>query len=773
MRDGQKPVSSLRSLFEKKSSTSSGPTTPSALFPSRCPARPEDAQHDAQRSIRASVDTPRNPSPWSTTGAAFLSQGPGTAGSSVPRPLQHSSRIVQRPVSTISLSTPHSPPLAKVNPPTSPPKGPQSASKQPSLQPATAKPMEDVSIGPQSTRIAPVPPSRARPHTMASSLRLSKAESENGNVDSQPASKSIVDGLIESTMISSPPPVNRADKPRISEESSSVARKVNLEPLVAAADERVSPFSTPPSSDESVEPESGKPGRHRASRNEARGTPGKRIAPQPTVQSLYGTLHSNHQIEIQKLRGADARRLGAAHGTVSRFSVAENPPGLPPRRVQDQQRLDASNGTSTPFLAKSVRRDDSATLQRTLTSPPDFLPPPKRALASTTPHIAQAERSHSSHTVHHIEEGISYTALTLPERQDSETANYISAASDYPEVTNSNRRHPYLKSSIREIDTNYDSRFIDICGRYVCTTGHLTRGWNSTTGELVLSLGYGEKEIRVTALAFKPGVNAHEEGLRLWLGTSHGDIQEVDIATQSILYTKSGIHERREIIKIYRHQGSMWTLDDGGKLCVWLGDKTGLPDLQHNPLFHRVPKGHTFSIIIQDTLWMATGKDIRVFRPNASGSTAFSLTQDPLTQTGVGNVTSGAVVGGQLDRVYFGHADGKVTIYSITDFTCLGVVGVSVYKISSLAGAGFHLWAGYSTGMLYVYDTRTQPWATRKDWPAHGGPILNILVDRSSLWKDGVLRVVSLGADNAVRFWDGTLEDDWLGRQRATDCDAK
>ena len=271
----------------------------------------------------------------------------------------------------------------------------------------------------------------------------------------------------------------------------------------------------------------------------------------------------------------------------------------------------------------------------------------------------------------------------------------------------------------------------------------------------------------MTALAFKPGANTREEGVRLWLGTSCGDLQEVDIATQDIICIKSGVHDRREVIKIYRYQGSMWTLDDGGKLCVWQSDETGLPDLQHNPLSHRVPKGHTFSIIIQDTLWMATGKDIRIFRPNASGSAAFSLIQDPLTQPSIGNVTSGAVIGGQLDRVYFGHADGKVTIYSTIDFTCLGIISVSIYKINSLAGAGFYLWAGYSTGMLYVYDTRTQPWTTRKDWTAHGGPILNVSVDRSSLWKEGVLRVVSLGADNAVRFWDGTLEDDWLGKYRA------
>ncbi|KAL9063559.1 MAG: hypothetical protein Q9161_009407 [Pseudevernia consocians] len=605
---------------------------------------------------------------------------------------------------------------------------------------------------------------------MASSPRLSTARSENNNMDLQPALKSIDGGPIENIARSLPPPVNRADKPKIPTKPVLVAGKVNLEPFVSAADERVSPFSTPPSSDESIETEPGKLNQHRASQIEVRDTQRRWVASESAFQILHETQRPSDQVPTQKLRGFDARRLGFTQGTISHYNTGSNPPGLPPRKGQDQRRsiqeLDVANGRQanpmTPFAEKSVPQNSTTQLQRTLASPPDFLPPPKRASTLKSSDIKHAERSHPPHTVGHNKEVTSYPSTDLPERQEPETASYASPALEYPEAANSSRRHPYLKSSIREIDTNYDTRLIDTCGQYVCTTGHLTRVWDSTTGELVLSLGHGDKEIRVTALAFKPGVNAREEGFRIWLGTNYGDIQEVDIATQSINYTRSGVHDRREIVRIYRHQSSMWTLDDGGKLCVWLGDQTGLPDLRRNPFSHRVPKGQTFSIIIQDTLWMALGKDIRIFRPNASESAAFLVAQDPLSQPGVGIVTSGAVIGGQLDRVYFGHADGKVTMYSTINFTCLGVVSVSVYKISFLAGAGFHLWAGYNTGMLYVYDTRTQPWSTRKDWSAHAGPILNLLVDRSSLWKDGVLRVVSLGADNTVRFWDGTLEDDWL-----------
>ena len=606
------------------------------------------------------------------------------------------------------------------------------------------------------------------------------ANIRNENAETQSTLKNLDHDLVDNTTRSLPPPANRAHRPKVPAKPIVMVGKAKLEPFVPAAGERVSPFSTPPSSDDSTEPESEKFDRGRISRIGVRDIEGRQITPESMFQPPHIIQRPGDQLVNQKFQGTDARRLGFTHDSNTTHTLADHPPGLPPRGPHEQRRsvqgFDALIGKAAdaamPFPAELEPRNSTRQMQHVLTSPPDLVPPPKRASTLKTSNVALPGKFRPSHAVDHSKNVTSYPTSDLPERRELEKTGYALPAPDYPDLANSNRRHPYLKGGIREIDINYDTRLIETCGRYVCTTGHLTRVWDSTTGDVVLSLGHWEKEIRVTALAFKPGVNAREEGYRLWLGNNCGDIQEVDIAKQSIVYTKSGVHDRREIVKVYRHQSSMWTLDDGGKLCVWLGDKTGLPDLQRNPLSHKVPKGHTFSIVIQEHLWIATGKDISVFRPNASESAAFLVTEHPLTQPRVGIVTSGAVIGGQFDRVYFGHADGKVTIYSTVHFNCLGVVSVSVYKINSLAGAGFHLWAGYNTGMLHVYDTRTRPWSMRKIWPAHDGPILDILVDRSSLWNDAVLRVVSLGADNAVRFWDGTLEDDWLSRQPATSFDA-
>lgn len=579
------------------------------------------------------------------------------------------------------------------------------------------------------------------------------------------------------TTKSVPPPVNRAEKPKVPTKLTSVASKFNLGPILPAADDRVSPFSTPPSSDGSIVPESAEReglSRHNPLRLASTSTQGSYFSPLPSVptsQEVHGKLDG---VILQGPKTPNARKRGATQEIVLRYTGSEHPPGLPPRKGQDLSNMGNSASPSVNQAnvrnkegAKARSRHNVMQVQGSSSTVAEFLPPPKRIPVPKASSSAQTKITDPLSLAGRGSGSSSQFEARTVDPTEMVSAGYVSAISDYPEASHINRRHPYLSKGVNEIETKYDTKLFDMCGQYICTTGHITRVWDTNTGEAVLSLNHGEKETRVTSLAFKPGASTSDEGSRLWLGTNYGDIQEVDIASHSIVCVTSGAHERREIMKIYRHQSSMWTLDDGGRLCIWSSDDTSGPDLQSSPTSQKIIKGHTFSIILQDMLWLATGKDIRVYRPSARDSANFSATPEPLNQSGVGAVTSGAVIGGQLDRVFFGHADGKVTIYSIVDFTCLGVINVSTYKINSLAGVGFHLWTGYNTGKLCVYDTRSQPWNTKKEWLAHDGPVSSIVADRSSLWKQGFLRVVSLGADNALRQWDGTLEDDWLGKASA------
>lgn len=337
-------------------------------------------------------------------------------------------------------------------------------------------------------------------------------------------------------------------------------------------------------------------------------------------------------------------------------------------------------------------------------------------------------------------------------------------AGEYPDTSHSNRRPPYLQKGTHEISTKYDTRILDVCGEYVCTTGHQTRVWSLLDGGVVMSLPQPEG-IKVTSVAFKPAADIHNEGTRLWLGNNIGDLVEVDIPSGSIVATKSNAHTRREIIKIYRDVKDLWTLDDGGTLHLWAKDNTGEPNLTNPSQSYRLPKGHTFSLVVDGELWHVAGKDIRIFIPTMDGSSQFQVLQRPLHQPDAGEIISGAVISSQPDRIYFGHVDGKVSIYSRHDYACLGIVNISVYKITSLVGVGSNLWAGFSTGMIYVYDTTHTPWVVKKDWRAHNDPLIGLFVDRGSFWMLDREHIISLGQDNMIKAWDGMLQDDWMEHQ--------
>lgn len=322
------------------------------------------------------------------------------------------------------------------------------------------------------------------------------------------------------------------------------------------------------------------------------------------------------------------------------------------------------------------------------------------------------------------------------------------------------RRPPRYRQRPYHIPTDYDTRLVAACGEYVCTSGYITKVWNTRTGERVLFMAHSEN-MKVTSLVFKPSASNDEEGTCIWLGTNAGDIHEVDIINQSLVKTKSNAH-RREVIRMFRYASDLWTLDESGELIVWRKSSSGMPSLDQQTNSFRVPRGHTFSIACGEQLWIATGKDIRIFRPSASSDADFQVLRDPLSQPSTGDVTSGATISSQPDFVYFGHSDGKVSIYNRRNFTCTSVVNVSVYKISALAGVGDYLWAGYNTGMAYVYDTSTTPWKVKKDWHAHEKQICSIVAEPSAVWNMNKLQVITLGTDNMLRIWDGMLEEDWL-----------
>lgn len=386
---------------------------------------------------------------------------------------------------------------------------------------------------------------------------------------------------------------------------------------------------------------------------------------------------------------------------------------------------------------------------------------PSRPIQSTATAVklAPATGSASATAITGPSRPIQSTPVAAQMAPKTETVDHVTA---FPEAFNVNRRPPFIKHGSFEIQTKYDARTFDVCGEFVCASGHMTRVWSLLDGELVMSLSHTEG-IKATAIAFKPAADPRDEGKRVWIGTNTGELMEVEVATHSITPGKANAHSRFEVTRIYRHFNEIWTLDEAGTLLVWGPDANSVANITGVPSqSYKVPKGHTFSMVIGDELWHATGKEIRVFAPASDGRSQFQVLVRPLVTDNAGEVTSGTLLKTQPDTALFGHVDGKVTMYSTSNYTCTRIINVSTWKINSLVNSGRHVWAAYNTGKVCVYDVEESPWAIKKEWQAHDTHIIKMVSDPSSSYFLDRLQVISLGADNKIKAWDGLLEDDWL-----------
>ena len=488
----------------------------------------------------------------------------------------------------------------------------------------------------------------------------------------------------------------------------------------------------------------------------------------------YAPVTTTVNLAAAKRRELDPRNIDLGARPIAVESSDEQKPNLParPRVLPSKPLISRSRSIMTPDTRASNQQDlqsyaqippiidRSASLSRTpernISASRSHPPTPPRSYARS---MSVDQSQYASRTHETPETSTSRSSHASPPTGIADTSP---SSVEYPDPSRSNRRPPIISQSIREIPVKFDARIFDVIGDYACSSGTFTRAWNLETGDQVLNLSHGET-VKMMSICFKACSTPEEEGQRIWLGNNVGDLVEVEIASQSVVATKSAAHSRHEVIKIYRHQDEMWTLDDVGTLHIWVPNRTATQSFDALAQTFRVPKGHTFSLVAGNELWYATGKDLRVFDPTASEGAPFQLLQRPLCQSTAGEIVSGAVINSQPDRVYFGHTDGKVTIYSRDRFTCLDVINVSLYKINSLVGVGQHLWAGFNTGLICVYDTTQTPWIMKKDWRAHENPVIGILADKNSSHKLDRLQVISLGADNLLRQWDGLLREDWLG----------
>ncbi|KAG5438797.1 hypothetical protein PCANB_002517 [Pneumocystis canis] len=333
---------------------------------------------------------------------------------------------------------------------------------------------------------------------------------------------------------------------------------------------------------------------------------------------------------------------------------------------------------------------------------------------------------------------------------------------DYPDSSQTNRRRPIFKNGPLEVQGRSEIKHCLVSGDYLCSCGTIIKVWNIKTGESVWSLP--SSDIKITCMSFVPCQNLDEEGTRIWLGTKEGHILEINIFCRGFVDKRFGIHSH-SVIYILRCGYELWTLDESGKLLIW-SDVTHQRSLhlQSTPRVYKIIPKATFCFVVKDQLWIGASKSVYVYNPKAdTNNLPFTATTHPIVpHLPVGEISCGAVLQNQPDLVYLGHQDGKISVYSRTSLTCLDVINVSLYNIVAMVGVGNYIWAGFKTGMIYVYDLQSKPRKTMKSWWAHKFPILELHLDTTSIWRVKRCQIISLASDNIIRVWDGLLMEDWL-----------
>lgn len=345
-----------------------------------------------------------------------------------------------------------------------------------------------------------------------------------------------------------------------------------------------------------------------------------------------------------------------------------------------------------------------------------------------------------------------------------------------PDATFANRCPPAIRgrNGIRAHGAVYSAA---IHADRVVTGQHHVYIWDmyDEVGPTVVDLPGGEQ--RIVALEFRaaPLDVPEDEGRWVWGGTSGGHVFELDIDECRITNIRYSMHTG-PVVAILRVGRGMVTVDEMGKCMIWGADEGAEPPLlSSQPVAQRLSERPTHVGECGGLLWSCAaaagrtastphGPRIRAYDP--FGST-FNVSQraasPPATSGYIDSVTTSAVVPTHPDRIYFGHENGFISIWSVRDQACLGVQRVSTYMITTLVGVHDTLWAGFRTGSIHVYDVSSTPWIVRKTWKPHKETVTKLMVNPASLSTRSRLEVASLGVDMTVQLWDGFLRQDWLG----------
>lgn len=343
------------------------------------------------------------------------------------------------------------------------------------------------------------------------------------------------------------------------------------------------------------------------------------------------------------------------------------------------------------------------------------------------------------------------------------TPAFIADNESYPDSSQSNRKAPIFGGPIHELASKGKVDAAGFFGTTICiSSSSSTFAMDILSGEKIWALNHSET--RITAIDFKPQLDATLRGRIIWLGTKEGHLWEVDIYKPGISHKRTNVH-MHPIVAIQAVGDNMWTMSEDGKICIWDSYINDVPKVfRMTPYF----KAHC---ITGDHIWIGKNRQVHAYHPSLSSKDTFNITARPICcpplppgKTG-GDFTCAACIQRYPDLIFFGHDDGVVTAFSRSRLAVADTISVSIHKISSIAGVGTNLWIGTNVGVIYVVDVGVKPWRIVKEWKAHESSVRGIISNESSFFSGSQMShipVVSIGSEQGVLIWDGLLKTDWI-----------
>ncbi|CAB4419932.1 unnamed protein product [Rhizophagus irregularis] len=346
------------------------------------------------------------------------------------------------------------------------------------------------------------------------------------------------------------------------------------------------------------------------------------------------------------------------------------------------------------------------------------------------------------------------------EASGSDSDHSEDRASDTPDATRVNRRPPRFHD-IKDINSKVTTRIFAIAGKFIITsTGH-TRVWLLADGTNIRSISHDDS--KAASLCWRPTRRVEDVGRYTWCGTQDGHLFAIDINNEKYIEINKKAHSS-QISFILRHGLQLWTLDDSGKLLIWPEGDDGVVSLKSKPQNIKVSSKVNCAIVVGDHLWLSSGKAVEIFNPLETQGLVLEKIE---LGNDVGNVKCMTYMKQikhmkQMNFVYIGHDDGKISVWNTKTYEREVTVNVAVYCINSLLSVGDYLWVGFNTGMIYIYDVQSYPWIVIKEWKAHKAPIVGMQLDETGLLRVEKLQVASLSEEGQIITWDGLMTEDWI-----------